>query len=253
MSRLLDELLRTLPAVRGRGPRIGANANWLHDQEATLRSEVDHAVINVVYTRNPGDMSFIGTPREKYASEYKAIASFVWQNFPYPSEQEAVSALGEHISLVFKPRIETALCAEMASAVLSLLRPPFRGAGPQAIRSIRYYLRHCSWCAAEIAEKKPALVLYGVTRKRRPRFCSEDWFQNWDSVYWQKSALQHSALPEKESDSEKRRLKRQLPAAVLDKDWKGELGILVFGGSSLRNSARTLGTCFRPILPIRAK
>ena len=202
----LDNLLKDLHAAPERDPK--APGNWIHDEETTLRNEIEHAVIKVLCTHNPGGYSFIGTPCDIYAPQRKAIADFVWRKFPYPSEEAGLSVLIELISLAFEPRINSALCAEMAREVFLLLPPSFRGANFQLTRSIRPYARHCSWCAAEIAKKEPGLLLYGVP-KHRPRFCSKDCFENWDSIYWQRSALQRFNPSEEESDFEKKQLKRQ--------------------------------------------
>lgn len=78
----------------------------------------------------------------------------------------------------------------------------------QIVEEIRSYVRHCTWCSREIPERKAALVVRGVYN-RCPRFCSEDCFQNWESIYWQKVALSHLGLSREELKLEERYLRRQ--------------------------------------------
>jgi len=90
-----------------------------------------------------------------------------------------------------------------------LVKPPVRNYGRfQTGEDVRPYLRHCTWCSAEILQGEPALVVYGVGG-RCPRFCSEDCFQGWESIYWQRLALSHLGLSREELKVEQRYLRHQ--------------------------------------------
>ncbi len=78
----------------------------------------------------------------------------------------------------------------------------------QVVEVIRPYIRHCTWCSLEIPEGKVALVAHGLG-KHSPRFCTEDCFQNWESIYWQRIALSHLGLSKEERNLEERCLRRQ--------------------------------------------
>ena len=79
------------------------------------------------------------------------------------------------------------------------------------VEVIRPYVRHCTWCSLEIPEGKVALVVDGLVKMAQyaPRFCSEDCFQNWESIYWQRVALSHLGLSKEERRFEERCLRRQ--------------------------------------------
>lgn len=95
---------------------------------------------------------------------------------------------------------------------LKTVRPaptPVRNYGRFEIaEEIRPYLRHCTWCSKEIIKGDSALVVRGVT-SRCPRFCSEDCFHSWESIYWQRVALGHLGLSKEELKVEERYLRRQ--------------------------------------------
>ncbi len=87
--------------------------------------------------------------------------------------------------------------------------PPVRNYGRfQITEERRPYLRHCTWCSTEILQGESALVVRGVS-SRCPRFCSEDCFQSWESIYWQRLALSHLGLSKEELKVEERYLRRQ--------------------------------------------
>lgn len=75
-------------------------------------------------------------------------------------------------------------------------------------REKRPYERHCTWCFESIAERQMALVIDGA-RKGRPRFCSDDCFQNWESLYWQRLAISHLGLTSEEFKQQQRDLRLQ--------------------------------------------
>jgi len=79
------------------------------------------------------------------------------------------------------------------------------------VEVIRPYMRNCTWCSLEIPEGKVALVVDGLVKMAQyaPRFCSEDCFQNWESIYWQRVALSHLGLSKEERKLEERCLRRQ--------------------------------------------
>jgi hypothetical protein len=76
------------------------------------------------------------------------------------------------------------------------------------VQESRPYERHCTWCSEKIPSNTVALVVYGVT-KWRPRFCSEDCFKGWESVFWQRIALSHLGLSSEEVKREHRYLRLQ--------------------------------------------
>lgn len=73
---------------------------------------------------------------------------------------------------------------------------------------MRPYERHCTWCSRTIPEREMALVV-DAARQGRPRFCSEDCFQNWESLYWQRLAISHLGLTVKELRQEQKDLRLQ--------------------------------------------
>jgi hypothetical protein len=97
--------------------------------------------------------------------------------------------------------------AEVLHAETSL--PPDRNYGKfQVLADVRPYVRHCTWCSAEISPRATAIVLRGVFN-RCPRFCSDDCFQGWESIYWQRVALSRLGLSKEDLKLEHRYLRRQ--------------------------------------------
>lgn len=76
------------------------------------------------------------------------------------------------------------------------------------VQEVRPYERQCTWCIEKIPKNTAALVVHGVT-KWRPRFCSEDCFKGWESLFWQRIALSHLGLSSQELKRERRYLRLQ--------------------------------------------
>jgi CheY-like chemotaxis protein len=204
IERTLDDMI----SLRDPNPKVVQDQN--EGEEIRLRSQVSGAVQKIVYKFNPEGLSFVGSPCNKYSAHCKTIAKYVWQHFPYSPEKKALTRLENVLSETFSCEGKSVPYTEIASAIFSLLPPPFRGTTIQVTTSIRPYPRRCWWCDREIPKKQPALMLYG--RKNgayRPKFCSRDCYQNWDSVHWQRVALSDLDLSEKELRREKRNLQRQ--------------------------------------------
>lgn len=192
--------------ISSRKPNSQPVAEQNGDEESNLKMQVYRAVRAAMCA-----FSSIGMPCNEYVGRYKAISEFVWRHFPRTSEKTALSQLNEMLSVTFSGGSKTLPPPEMAGVIFSSLPPPFRGETLQVITSIRPYPRYCLWCSREIVKKHPALVVYGArNRKVRPRFCSEDCYQNWESNHWQRVALSRLDLPEKELLEEKRNLKRKM-------------------------------------------
>lgn len=84
-----------------------------------------------------------------------------------------------------------------------------RGFGKyQVCEDKRLYPRHCSWCSREIPARKSALVVRGL-KKSHPRFCSEDCFRSWESIYWQRIAIGNLRLSLEEFRMEQKDITRQ--------------------------------------------
>lgn len=75
-------------------------------------------------------------------------------------------------------------------------------------REMRPWERHCTWCFERIPERQMALLVDGA-RHGRPRFCSDDCFQNWESLYWQRLAISHLGLTSEERRREQKDLRLQ--------------------------------------------
>jgi CheY-like chemotaxis protein len=189
--------------ISSRKPNLRSAADQ-EDQESNLKIQAYGAVRSAMC-----NFSSIGMPCNEYVSHCKTIGDFVWRHFPYASEKRAISLLNEMLSMTIAPAGKTSLCPEMAESIFSSLPPPFKGTNFQVITNTRPYLRYCLWCSREIAKKQQAWVLYGAkNRKVRPRFCSEDCYQNWESDHWQRVALPRLGLTEKELLQEQKNLKR---------------------------------------------
>lgn len=203
----LEEALEATLSSHERNPKVPVI--WAGD-EAALRSEVDRVVTTVVCAaQSSAVLSAVGPPgSDTYAGQCKTIADLVWRKLPGPSLRASVSRLADRVALALGIDVKAKACKEIARRLFSALPPEFRGTELRVVRSVRPYPRHCSWCSREITRKEPCLVVYGVA-KRRPRFCSEDCLENWDSIFWQELALAHSSLPEKEAQAEMRQLNRQ--------------------------------------------
>jgi hypothetical protein len=99
--------------------------------------------------------------------------------------------------------------AEKVLEETSQQSPDDRVIGNLHIREeMRPYERHCTWCSRTIPEREMVLVVDGA-RQGRPRFCSEDCFQNWESLYWQRLAISHLGLTVKELRQEQKDLRLQ--------------------------------------------
>ena len=55
------------------------------------------------------------------------------------------------------------------------------------------YERYCEWCSEKIGAKIPSIVVR-FDGRHKTKFCSEECWQNWESIYWQRTALKRLQL-----------------------------------------------------------
>jgi hypothetical protein len=70
------------------------------------------------------------------------------------------------------------------------------------------YERYCEWCSAKIGAKMPSVVVRSDGR-HKTKFCSEECWQNWESIYWQRTALKRLQLTREAFRREQRLITRQ--------------------------------------------
>jgi hypothetical protein len=70
------------------------------------------------------------------------------------------------------------------------------------------YERYCEWCSAKIGAKMPSVVVRS-DGKHRTKFCGEECWQNWESIYWQRTALKRLQLTREAFRREQRLITRQ--------------------------------------------
>jgi hypothetical protein len=68
--------------------------------------------------------------------------------------------------------------------------------------------RHCTECSQAIPKREIALVVDGAPGGLK-KFCSDDCFQTWESLYWQRLAISHLGLTREELKHEQRDLRIQ--------------------------------------------
>jgi hypothetical protein len=73
---------------------------------------------------------------------------------------------------------------------------------------VRPYDRYCSWCADKIPAKRPSIVVR-LAGKHKAKFCGEECWQNWESIYWQRAALKRLGLTKDAFRREQRVITRQ--------------------------------------------
>ncbi len=70
------------------------------------------------------------------------------------------------------------------------------------------YERYCEWCSEKIGAKIPSIVVR-FDGRHKTKFCSEECWQNWESIYWQRTALKRLQLTREDFRREQRLITRQ--------------------------------------------
>jgi hypothetical protein len=72
----------------------------------------------------------------------------------------------------------------------------------------RPYERKCSWCADKIPRNSSSIVVR-LRGKHKAKFCRQECWQSWESIYWQRISLNNAKLAKKAFADEQRSITRQ--------------------------------------------